>query len=180
MDLSLEREVCYLLSVRNVSAQDFPSGPLAKTLCSQCRGPGFDPWSEKWSEVPQSCPTLCFSMDCTGHGILHVRILEWVAFPFSWGVFPTQRLNPGLPHCRQILYQLCYKGSPRILESVAYPFSRGSSRTRNMNRGLLRCRRILYQLSCQDETGAYYTEWSKPERKTPIQYTNSYIWNLER
>ena len=25
------------------------------------------------------------------------------------------------------------------------------------------------------ETGAYYTEWSKPERKTPIQYTNSYV-----
>ena len=24
------------------------------------------------------------------------------------------------------------------------------------------------------------TEWSKPERKTPIQYTNAYIWNLER
>ena len=23
-----------------------------------------------------------------------------------------------------------------------------------------------------------YTEWSKPERKTPIQYTNTYIWNL--
>ena len=31
-----------------------------------------------------------------------------------------------------------------------------------------------------DETGAYYTERSKPERKTPIQYTNAYIWNLER
>ena len=31
-----------------------------------------------------------------------------------------------------------------------------------------------------DETGADYTEWSKPERKTPIQYTNTYIWNLER
>ena len=31
-----------------------------------------------------------------------------------------------------------------------------------------------------DETGAYYTEWSKPERNTPIQYTNAYIWNLER
>ena len=30
-----------------------------------------------------------------------------------------------------------------------------------------------------DETGAYYTEGSKPERKTPIQYTNAYIWNLE-
>ena len=31
-----------------------------------------------------------------------------------------------------------------------------------------------------DETGAYYTEWSTPERKTPIQYTNAFIWNLER
>ena len=24
---------------------NFPRGPLAKTLCSQSRGPGFDPWS---------------------------------------------------------------------------------------------------------------------------------------
>ena len=31
-----------------------------------------------------------------------------------------------------------------------------------------------------DETGAYYTEWSKPERETPIQYINVYIWDLER
>ena len=31
-----------------------------------------------------------------------------------------------------------------------------------------------------DETGAYYTEWSKSEIKTPIQYINAYIWNLER
>ena len=32
------------------------------------------------------------------------------------GIFPTQGLNPGLPHCRQILHQLSHKGSPRILE----------------------------------------------------------------
>ena len=50
------------------------------------------------------------------------------------GIFPTQRLNPGLPHCRRILYQLNHKGSPRILEWVAYPFSRGSSRPRNQTR----------------------------------------------
>ena len=31
-----------------------------------------------------------------------------------------------------------------------------------------------------DESEADYTEWSKPERKTPIQYTNTYIWNLGR
>ena len=27
-------------------------------------------------------------------------------------IFPTQGSNPGLPHCRQILYQLSYEGSP--------------------------------------------------------------------
>ena len=32
------------------------------------------------------------------------------------GIFPTQGSNPGLPHCRQILYQLSHRGSPRILE----------------------------------------------------------------
>ena len=31
-----------------------------------------------------------------------------------------------------------------------------------------------------DESGVYYTEWSKPERKPSIQYTKAYIWNLER
>ena len=47
------------------------------------------------------------------------------------GIFATQGLNPGLLYCRQILYQLSYKGSPRILEWVAFPFSSGSSWLRN-------------------------------------------------
>ena len=38
-------------------------------------------------------------------------------------IFPTQGSNPGLPHCRRILYQLSQQGSPGILEWVAYPFS---------------------------------------------------------
>jgi len=36
-------------------------------------------------KVVQSCPILCNPMDYTVHGILHARILEWVAFPFSRG-----------------------------------------------------------------------------------------------
>ena len=27
---------------------DFPGGPVAKTPYSQCRGPGFNPWSGNW------------------------------------------------------------------------------------------------------------------------------------
>ena len=30
-------------------------------------------------------------------------------------IFPTQGLNPGLPHCRRILYHLSYQGSPLVL-----------------------------------------------------------------
>ena len=47
------------------------------------------------------------------------------------GIFPTQGSNPGLPYCRQILYQLSHKGSPRILEWLHYPSSSRSSRPRN-------------------------------------------------
>ena len=88
----------------------------------------------------QSCLTLCDPLDCSPpgssvHGTLQARILEWVGISFSrvgslfllQGIFPTQELNWRLLHCRQILYQLSYKGSSRILEWVAYPFSRGSS-----------------------------------------------------
>ena len=71
--------------------------------------------------------SLCDLMDYTVHGILQARILEWVAFPFSRGIFLTQGSNPGLPHCQWILYQLSHQGNPIILEWVGYPFSRGSS-----------------------------------------------------
>ena len=47
------------------------------------------------------------------------------------GIFPTPVLNPGLMHCRWVLYHLSHQGSPRILEWVAYPFCRGSSQPRD-------------------------------------------------
>ena len=66
------------------------------------------------------CLTLCDPMDSnlsgsSVHEIFQERILEWVAISFSRGSFPTQGLNPGLLHCRQILYRLSYKGSPYMI-----------------------------------------------------------------
>ena len=102
-------------------------------------------------KVTQLCSTLCDPVDCTVHGILQARILEWVVFPSSGDLsnpgikprfstrqmhslpaepqgnpknsgvsslsllqqmFPTQESNWGLLHCRRILYQLSYQGSP--------------------------------------------------------------------
>ena len=69
--------------------------------------------------VTQLCLTLCDTMDCSPpgssvHAVLQARILEWVAIPFSGGVFSTQGLNLGLPHCREILYHLSHQGSPGL------------------------------------------------------------------
>ena len=47
---SIRRE-CWLeqglfLNSKTLTAWDFLGGAMAKTLCSQCRGPRFHPWSE--------------------------------------------------------------------------------------------------------------------------------------
>ena len=72
------------------------------------------------------------------------------------GIFPTQGLNPGLPHCRQILYQLSHKGSPIIQEWVAYPFSRRSSQHRDWTQ-------VSYI------AGRFFTSWAT--REVPVAYS---------
>ena len=61
-------------------------------------------------KVTQSCLTLCDPLDYTVHGILQARILEH--FPSPGDLPNPLGSNPGLPHCRRILYQLSHKGSP--------------------------------------------------------------------
>ena len=94
--------------------------------------------------VTQSCPTLWDSMGCSPPGLsvygdspgkntgvgCHILLQ---------GIFSTQGSNPGVPHCRWILYHLRHQGSPGILEWVAYPFSL----TQESNWGFLHCRQIL-------------------------------------
>ena len=67
--------------------------------------------------------TLCDPIDYSPpsssvHGILQARILEWVAISSSRGIFPTQGSNPGLLHCRQILYHLSHQETPNMQYSI--------------------------------------------------------------
>ena len=87
--------------------------------------------------VIELCRTLCDPMDCSPSGSSVHRHSPGKnsgvgshALPVQV-IFPTQGSNPGLPHYRQLLYELSHQGSPRILEWVAYPFSRESSWPRN-------------------------------------------------
>ena len=66
------------------------SPPRNQTHVSCIAGRGFADEAMKWSEVVQSCPTLCDPMDCSLpgssiHGIFQTRVLEWVAISFSRG-----------------------------------------------------------------------------------------------
>ena len=113
-----------------------------------------DEWLKAKVKVARSCPTFCNPMDCPWNSPgQNTRV---GSLSLLRGIFPTQGLNPGFPHCRQILHQLSHKGSPRILEWVAYSFSSRSSQHQELNRGLLHCRQTLYQLSYQGSP-----EWFK-------------------
>ena len=60
------------------------------------------------------CLTLCDPKDCSSS--VHVDSPDqntgMGCHNFLQGIFPTQVLNPGLLHCRQILYHLSHQGSP--------------------------------------------------------------------
>ena len=69
-----------------------------------------------WCLVTQSCPTLCDPMDCSPpgssvHGDSPGKNTGVGCHALFQGIFPTQGSNPGLLHCRWILYCLSHQGS---------------------------------------------------------------------
>ena len=71
----------------------------------------------KWSEVAQSCPTLCDPVDCSPprssvHGIFQARVLKWIAVSFSRG-FSRPRDRSQFSHIiSKMLYHLSHQGNP--------------------------------------------------------------------
>ena len=65
-----------------------------------------DPLERDWLPSPVSWPGEVRGLYSTWNssGQNSLSLLQ--------GIFPTQGLNSGLSHCRQILYQLSHKGSP--------------------------------------------------------------------
>ena len=100
-------------------------------------------------KVTQLCLTLCNCMDYTSPWNSPGQSTGVGSCSLLQGIFTTQGLNPSLPHCRWILYQLSHKGSPRILEWVAYLFFIRPSRPRNQTGVSCTGQEILYQLSYQ-------------------------------
>ena len=60
----------------------------------------------------QPCPTLCNLPGSSVHGDSPGKSTGVGCHALLQGIFPTQGLNLGLPHCRWILYYLSHLGSP--------------------------------------------------------------------
>ena len=73
--------------------------------------------NESESEVAQSCLTLITPWTIAHQGPLSMgfpRQEYWSGLPFPPpGDLLTQGLNPGLLHCRQILYCMRHQGNPQ-------------------------------------------------------------------
>ena len=110
-------------------------------------------------KVAQSCLPLCDPMKYTVCAILQAWILELGSLSLLQWIFLTQGSNPGLPHCRWILYHLSHQGSPRILEWVACPFSSGYSQTRDWT-----------QVSCI--AGGLFTSWATKDNHQNRQFSD--------
>ena len=68
--------------------------------------------------VVQSCPTLRHQ---TPLSMGFSRQEYWSGLPFPPpGDLATQELNPGLLHCKQILYHLSYQGSHVLISNLFY------------------------------------------------------------
>ena len=181
------RALCYqitLIQFLCVILNRHRSQSMKGLLLGPRRAQGFScisPIQRVKVKVAQMCLTHRDPKDYTVHGILQARILEWVVFPFSRGSSQPRDWNPGLPHCRWILYQLSHKGSPmlvshscltlcnsmdcsppgssvygilqaKILVWVAISFSRGSPQPRDWT-----------QVSCI--VGKFFTIWATREAK---------------
>ena len=65
--------------------------------------------------VARWCPTLCDPMDCSSsvfsvHGNSPGKNTGVDCHALLLGIFPTQGSNPGLSHCRRILYCVNHQG----------------------------------------------------------------------
>ena len=100
----------------------------------------------KWKSL--SRVRLWDPMDCTIHGILQARILEWVAFPFSRG-FSQPRDQTQVSRIASGFFTSWATGKPKNTGVGSLSLLQQIFLTQELNWGLLHCRQILYQLSYQ-------------------------------
>ena len=81
-------------------------------------------------------------MDCTFHGILQARILEWVTLP-SLGDLPDPGMEPGFPALQVDSLPAKPPGKPKNTGVGSLSLLQGIFLTQEWNQGLPHCRWTL-------------------------------------
>ena len=155
-DIGVQRRVKFSDSfVEHTVTKDLPSSRWSVICFSLCFP--LPPWSESHLFVSDSLrPGGQYSPwkspgQNTRRKVTYLFLLQ--------GIFPIQGSNPGLLHCRQVLYQLSHKGSPRKLEWVAYPFSSRSSWPRDRTGISFIIGRFLTNWAFREAQNEIYKPW---------------------
>ena len=146
-------------------------------------------WSEEVKKVYQSCLTLWHLLDCSLPGLL----CPWNSPGQNIGmgshtllqrIFPSQGLNPGLPHYRHILYHLSHQESPRTQEWVSYPFYSRSFQPRNLTRVSCAAGRFLTSWATRGVNGTYQfwlqLNWARAWVLSQIGHLKENLWHVRR
>ena len=92
------------------------------------------------------------------------------------GIFPTQGSNPGLPHCRQILYQLSHQGSPQLFLVVSGLIHFISSLTWNMGWATWKLEKEMATLSSILAWEIPWTEVPGGLQSMGLQESDTTLW----
>ena len=116
----------------------------------------------------------------------NIRMVSTCSSAGSWDFLILVELQTKLPSLHRAIEKWrMHLGTSLVIQQLRIRLARRMVKEAvvHIHNGIL----LSYRNECLwvssnevDETGAYYIEWGKSERKTPIQYINTYILNLER
>ena len=108
---------------------------------------GYSPWGRRVSYTTVHTSSSIVKSETESHSVMfdslrpHGIYSPWNSpdqntgagsLSFLQGIFPTNRLNPGLPHCRRILYQLSHKRSPKQTQPSSGALAGNQTRVSHM------------------------------------------------
>ena len=134
--------------------------------------------------VAQSCPTLCDPMDCSLPGsFVHEDSLGKNSgvgcHALLQGTFPTQGSNPGLLHCRKILYHLRdHQPSPQMdKDELIYQHTSLNPREKeDLSSHLITQNSYFDKRVTRIQMSAFY--WPPPREAPSFHLQDGWWWEL--
>ena len=147
----------YLQMTKRDPSRDLPGGPVVKTPGFHCSGARVSMLGQG-TKIPHASETVSHSVvpdSLWPHELKPTKLLCPWDFPgketgvcclfLLQGIFLTQESNPGLLHCRQILYRLSYATRKATCLIVQQKNKRERERPESMKRKELRMSWVLQQ-----------------------------------